>query len=89
MEGNILVDIDKQAREERRRIQAEGARRVIDSGVMDDLFAKIDFERVQGHLRSSRHNYSHQGEVILGILLIPCEAKWSGPKQSDIRAESY
>ena len=39
--------IDKQAREARRRAQAEGALRLIDSGVMDDLFAKIDAGEVQ------------------------------------------
>jgi putative transposase len=47
MEGIILVAIDKLAREERRRAQAEGAKRLIDSGVMDDLFAKIDAGEIE------------------------------------------
>ena len=34
--------IDKQARQERRRAQEAGSKRLIESGVMDDLFAKID-----------------------------------------------
>ena len=39
--------IDKQAREARRKAQAEGAQRLIESGVMDDLFAKIDAGEIQ------------------------------------------
>jgi transposase-like protein len=47
MEGNTLVAIEKQAREARRKQQAEGARRLIESGVMDDLFARIDAGEIQ------------------------------------------
>ena len=39
--------IDKQTREARRKAQSEGAQRLIESGVMDDLFAKIDAGEVQ------------------------------------------
>jgi len=39
--------IDKASREERRKVQAEGAQRLIDSGVMDDLFAKIDAGEIE------------------------------------------
>ena len=39
--------IDKASREERRRTQAEGAQRLIESGMLDDLFAKIDAGEVQ------------------------------------------
>ncbi|WP_258034422.1 IS256 family transposase, partial [Microbacterium sp. CJ77] len=39
--------IDKEARAERRRRQEEGARRLRESGVLDDLFAKIDAGEVQ------------------------------------------
>lgn len=39
--------IDKAAREERRKAQAEGAQRLISSGVMDDLFAKIDAGEIE------------------------------------------
>lgn len=39
--------IDKVTREERRRSQAEGAARLIESGMLDDLFAKIDAGEVQ------------------------------------------
>ena len=39
--------IDKAMREARRREQAEGAQRLIESGALDDLFAKIDAGEVQ------------------------------------------
>ena len=39
--------IDKAAREMRRKEQSEGAQRLIDSGVMDDLFAKIDAGEIE------------------------------------------
>ena len=39
--------IDKAAREVRRREPSEGAQRLIDSGVMDDLFAKIDAGEIE------------------------------------------
>lgn len=39
--------IDKASREERRKVQAEGAQRLIESGMLDDLFAKIDAGDVQ------------------------------------------
>ena len=45
--GNTLLAIDKAAREERRKAQAEGAQRLIESGMLDDLFAKIDAGEVQ------------------------------------------
>lgn len=47
MKGNTLVVIDKAAREARRKSQAEGAQRLIESGILDDLFAKIDAGEVQ------------------------------------------
>ena len=39
--------IDKASREVRRKSQAEGAQRLIESGMLDDLFAKIDAGEVQ------------------------------------------
>lgn len=39
--------IDMVARDARRKAQAEGAQRLIESGVMDDLFAKIDAGQVE------------------------------------------
>ncbi|MHC2187314.1 hypothetical protein ACVLV4_002984 [Rathayibacter agropyri] len=39
--------IDRASREERRKVQAEGSRRLIESGMLDDLFAKIDAGEVQ------------------------------------------
>ena len=39
--------IDKATREARRKAQAEGAQRLIDSGMLDDLFEKIDAGEVQ------------------------------------------
>lgn len=39
--------IDKVSREERRKSQSEGAARLIESGMLDDLFAKIDAGEVQ------------------------------------------
>ncbi|KZX22316.1 mutator family transposase [Rathayibacter tanaceti] len=39
--------IGKVTREERRKQQAEGAQRLVESGVMDDLFAKIDAGEIQ------------------------------------------
>lgn len=42
-----MTMIDKEARAERRRRQEEGARRLRESGVLDDLFAKIDAGEVQ------------------------------------------
>ena len=39
--------IDKAAREARRKSQAEGAQRLIESGMLDDLFAKIDAGEVR------------------------------------------
>lgn len=42
-----MTMIDKEARAQRRREQAEGAKRLRDSGVLDDLFAKIDSGEVQ------------------------------------------
>ena len=42
-----MTMIDKEAREERRRAQREGAERLKASGVMDDLFAKIDAGEVK------------------------------------------
>ncbi|MFL0712101.1 MAG: transposase [Microcella pacifica] len=42
-----MTMIDREAREQRRREQAGGARRLRDSGVLDDLFAKIDSGEVQ------------------------------------------
>ncbi len=47
MKGTPLVAIDKASREARRRAQAEGAQRLIESGVLDDLFARIDAGEVQ------------------------------------------
>lgn len=47
MKGNTLLAIDKVSREERRKVQAEGAQRLIESGMLDDLFAKIDAGEVQ------------------------------------------
>ncbi|WP_243697317.1 IS256 family transposase, partial [Aeromicrobium phragmitis] len=38
---------DEDARAERRRQQAEGARRLAESGVLDDLFAKIDAGEIE------------------------------------------
>src|SRR6218665_484562 len=46
-EGNTLLVIDKASRDERRKIQTEGAQRLIESGMLDDLFAKIDAGEVQ------------------------------------------
>src|SRR6218665_3738173 len=46
-EGNTLLVIDKASRDERRKIQTEGAQRLIGSGMLDDLFAKIDAGEVQ------------------------------------------
>lgn len=45
--GNTLLAIDRASREERRKAQAEGAQRLIESGMLDDLFAKIDAGEVQ------------------------------------------
>ncbi len=42
-----MTMIDKEARDARRREQAEGVRRLAESGVLDDLFAKIDAGEVQ------------------------------------------
>jgi|TARA_R110002012_G_C11617140_1_gene608617 transposase-like protein len=42
-----MTMIDKEARAERRRRQEEGSRRLRESGVLDDLFAKIDAGEVQ------------------------------------------
>lgn len=42
-----MTMIEKDAREERRRVQAEGARRLAESGVLDDLFAQIDAGQIQ------------------------------------------
>ncbi len=42
-----MTMIDKEARQQRRREQAEGVKRLRDSGVLDDLFAKIDSGEVQ------------------------------------------
>ena len=42
-----MTMIDKEARAQRRREQAVGARRLRESGVLDDLFAKIDSGEVQ------------------------------------------
>ncbi len=39
--------IDKDVRERRRREQAEGAKRLVDSGALDDLFAQIDAGEVR------------------------------------------
>lgn len=39
--------IDKQAREARRKVQEEGAKRLEEAGVFDDLFARIDAGEVQ------------------------------------------
>ena len=39
--------IDKAAREVRRKEQSEGAARLIESGVMDDLFARIDAGEIE------------------------------------------
>lgn len=47
MKGNTLMAIDRVARDARRKAQAEGAQRLIESGVMDDLFAKIDAGEVE------------------------------------------
>src|SRR6218665_56169 len=46
-EGNTLLVIDKASRDERRKIQTEGAQRLIESGMLDDLFAKIHPGEVQ------------------------------------------
>ena len=46
MKGNTLLVIDKASREARRKAQAEG-QRLISSGVMDDLFAKIDAGEIE------------------------------------------
>lgn len=42
-----MTMIDKEAREERRRLQREGAERLKASGVMDELFAKIDTGEIE------------------------------------------
>src|SRR5690606_11392158 len=42
MQGSTPVAIDGATRRARRAAQEEGARRLAESGVMDDLFAKID-----------------------------------------------
>ena len=42
-----MTMIDKEAREERRRVQAEGARQLTESGVLDDLFAQIDAGEIE------------------------------------------
>jgi len=42
-----MTMIDRDARERRRREQAEGARRLRESGVLDELFAQIDAGEVQ------------------------------------------
>jgi putative transposase len=47
LKGITLLAIDKASREARRREQAEGAQRLIDSGMLDDLFARIDAGQVQ------------------------------------------
>lgn len=47
MKGCTLLVIDKVTRETRRRQQAEGAQRLVESGMLDDLFAKIDAGEVQ------------------------------------------
>lgn len=39
--------IDRASREARRKAQGEGAQRLIESGMLDDLFAKIDVGEVQ------------------------------------------
>ncbi|MGV9770128.1 transposase, partial [Microbacterium sp. NPDC003461] len=39
--------MDKQAREARRKVQEEGAKRLEEAGVFDDLFARIDAGEVQ------------------------------------------
>jgi hypothetical protein len=46
-EGITLVAIDNAERRERRVRQAEGAQRLIESGVLDDLFEKIDAGEIQ------------------------------------------
>src|SRR6218665_2130677 len=46
-EGNTLLVIDKASRDRRRKIQTEGAQRLFESGMLDDLFAKIDAGEVQ------------------------------------------
>ncbi|PWJ64247.1 mutator family transposase [Rathayibacter iranicus] len=45
--GCTQLVINKVTRETRRKQQAEGARRLVESGVMDDLFAKIDAGEIQ------------------------------------------
>src|SRR5690606_9060929 len=42
MKGSTQLAIDKVTRQARREAQEEGARRLAESGVMDDLFARID-----------------------------------------------
>lgn len=42
-----MTMIDKDAREERRREQAEGAHKLAESGVLDDLFAQIDAGEIE------------------------------------------
>src|SRR5690606_22433654 len=42
MKGSTQLAIDKVTRQARREAQEEGARRLAESGVMDDLCAKID-----------------------------------------------
>jgi len=41
-----MTMIDKDARERRRREQAEGAKWLTESGLLDDLFSKIESPRV-------------------------------------------
>ena len=41
------MGIDKQARQERRRVQNEAGQRLAESGVMDELFAKIDAGEIE------------------------------------------
>lgn len=45
--GKTLLAVDKASRDARRKAQAEGAQRLISSGVMDDLFAKIDAGEIE------------------------------------------
>ncbi|AND15807.1 transposase [Rathayibacter tritici] len=47
MEGMTLLAIDRVSREARRRTQEAGAARLVESGVMDDLFAKIDAGEIE------------------------------------------
>lgn len=47
MEGITLLVIGRASREARRKAQEAGASRLIESGVMDDLFAKIDAGEIE------------------------------------------